>query len=78
MSFKLQTEFLAGILVIFAYCKLSSEILGFLNHILIDDLNVCLDSRNTRILDESPLKLINGLIPPPRGHHKNASKTNEE
>lgn len=51
MSFKLKTEFLAGILGIFTYCKLPSAILCFLNRVLIDDLNIYLDSQYTRILD---------------------------
>lgn len=51
MSFKPQTEFLAGVLVIFTHHKQPSEILGFLNHVLVDDLNICLDSQYTRILE---------------------------
>lgn len=51
MSFKPQTEFLAGVLVIFTHRKQPSEILGFLNHVLVDDLNICLDSQYTRILE---------------------------
>lgn len=70
-------KFLSGFLVIFTDCKLAPEILGFLNYMLIDDLNVYLDSQYTRILD-SLSKLISGLIPPPRGFHKNTSKTNEK
>ena len=51
MSFILKPKFLDGLLLRFIYHKLPFEILGFLNHILIGDVNVCPDSQYPRILD---------------------------
>lgn len=51
VPFKGKPKFLAWLWVISAYHELLSEILGFLNHIRIDDLNICLDFQYTRIFD---------------------------